>query len=147
MFLEIEYLGQGLCTFLRLLVSSAEKFYLGDGQFLKWKIDFSVKHMGHILLLKVLVNTLSQMRPWRSISLEQGLVNDTLQAKSSLPPVFINIYWNTATLIHLCTAYAVCPAMAESGGCDRDCMAYKAWSTRPLTEKFCWPCCGGWATH
>lgn len=54
MFLEIEYLGQGLCTFLRLLVSSAEKFYLGDGQFLKWKIDFSVKHMeAHFLRIQL----------------------------------------------------------------------------------------------
>lgn len=45
MFLELEFLGQGICTFLRLLVSSAEKFYLRVGQFLKWKTDFSVKHM------------------------------------------------------------------------------------------------------
>lgn len=60
MFLEIEYLGQGLCTFLRLLASSAEKFYLRDGQFLKWKIDFSVKHMEahffeNLRLLKLMI--------------------------------------------------------------------------------------------
>lgn len=56
---------------------------------------------------------------------EQGLANSSLRAKSSLPPVSMNIVLLEHSPLH-CTVYGCLPtATAELTGCNRGCVTRK----------------------